>query len=124
MTPGYVSISRFRVRNGMEGDVASAFRERPHRVDDAPGFLRMDVLSPSEDASEFWLVTYWSDEASFRTWHHGHEFRRRRRFTRLRETDHGGFHWRDLARRDPTKARGSVADRPPCLDPNADEPSR
>ena len=75
MTPGYVSISRFRVRNGMEGDVASAFRERPHRVDDAPGFLRMDVLSPSEDASEFWLVTYWSDEASFRTWHHGHEFR-------------------------------------------------
>ena len=75
MTPTYVSISRFRVRNGMEGDVADAFRTRPHLVDDAPGFVRMDVLSPAEDASEFWLVTYWTDEDSFRAWHHGHTFR-------------------------------------------------
>jgi heme-degrading monooxygenase HmoA len=75
MTPSYVSISRFRVRNGMESDVANAFRARPHLVDDAPGFLRMDVLSPAEDASEFWLVTYWTDEDSYRAWHHGHTFR-------------------------------------------------
>jgi heme oxygenase (mycobilin-producing) len=75
MQPGYVSISRFRVRNGMEEDVASAFRGRPHLVDDAPGFLRMDVLSPSDDSAEFWLVTYWSSEESFRAWHHSHEFR-------------------------------------------------
>ena len=75
MDPTYVSISRFRVRNGMENDVADAFRARPHRVDDAPGFVRMDVLSPAEDAAEFWLVTYWTDEESFRAWHHGHTFR-------------------------------------------------
>jgi heme-degrading monooxygenase HmoA len=75
MTPGYVSISRFRVCNGMEGDVADAFRGRPHLVEDAPGFVRMDVLSPTEDAAEFWLVTYWKDEESFRAWHHGHAFR-------------------------------------------------
>src|SRR5215212_5750192 len=75
MTPSYVSISRFRVHNGMEGDVAEAFRARPHLVDDTPGFVRMDVLSPAEDASEFWLVTYWTDEESFRAWHHGHTFR-------------------------------------------------
>jgi heme-degrading monooxygenase HmoA len=75
MDPAYVSISRFRVRNGMEGDVAEAFRARPHLVDDAPGFVRMEVLSPAEDAAEFWLVTYWSDEESFRAWHHGHAFR-------------------------------------------------
>lgn len=75
MTPSYVSISRFRVRNGMENDVAGAFRARPHLVDDASGFLRMDVLSPAEDSSEFWLVTYWTDEESFRAWHGGHTFR-------------------------------------------------
>lgn len=75
MEPGYVSISRFRVRNGMEDDVAAAFRGRPHLVDDARGFVRMDVLSPSDDGSEFWLVTYWTDEASFREWHRSHEFR-------------------------------------------------
>lgn len=75
MTPTYVSISRFRVRNGMEADVAAAFRGRPHLVDDTPGFVRMDVLSPAEDPSEFWLVTHWTDEESFRVWHRSHEFR-------------------------------------------------
>ena len=75
MTPTYVSISRFRVRNGMEGEVAQAFRDRPHLVEGAPGFVRMDVLSPAEDAAEFWLVTYWADEESFRVWHRSHEFR-------------------------------------------------
>ena len=75
MTPTYVSISKFRVRNGMEDDVAGASRARPHLVDDAPGFVRMEVLSPAEDAAEFWLVTYWTDEESFRAWHRGHAFR-------------------------------------------------
>ena len=75
MTPTYVSISRFRVRNGMEREVAQAFRERPHLVDGAPGFVRMDVLSPADDTTEFWLVTYWTDEESFRVWHRSHEFR-------------------------------------------------
>jgi heme-degrading monooxygenase HmoA len=73
--PTYVSISRFRVANGMESDVADAFRTRPHLVDDAPGFLRMDVLSPAGDAAEFWLVTYWADEESFRAWHRSHHYR-------------------------------------------------
>lgn len=75
MNPGYVAISRFRVCNGMESSVADAFRARPHSVDAVPGFIRMDVLSPAEDASEFWLVTTWTDEKSFRDWHHGHAFR-------------------------------------------------
>lgn len=75
MEPGYVAISRFRVRNGMEEEVTTAFRERPHLVDGAAGFLRMDVLTPEDDAAEFWLVTYWRDEASFREWHHSHVYR-------------------------------------------------
>lgn len=75
MVPTYVSISRFRVNNGMEAEVAEAFRARPHVVDGTPGFVRMDVLSPAGDEAEFWLVTFWTDEASFREWHHGHTFR-------------------------------------------------
>lgn len=75
MSPGYVSISRFRVRNGMEGEVADAFRARPHLVDDAAGFIRMDVITPEHDDAEFWLVTYWTDEASFRAWHASHLYR-------------------------------------------------
>jgi heme oxygenase (mycobilin-producing) len=75
MTSPYVALSRFRVRNGMEAEVAEAFRNRPHLVDDAPGFIRMEVLTPSEDGTEFWLMTWWRDEESFRSWHHGHLYR-------------------------------------------------
>ena len=52
-----------------------AFKARPHLVDSAPGFVRMDVLSPTKDDDEFWLITYWADEGSFRDWHHSHLYR-------------------------------------------------
>ena len=75
MDARYVVISRFRVANAMEREVAEAFRARPHLVDDAPGFVRMEVLSPENDPAEFWLVTHWTDEASYRAWHRSHEYR-------------------------------------------------
>lgn len=55
--------------------MAQAFRARPHLVDDASGFLRMDVLTPDDDDAEFWLVTYWDSEESFRSWHRSHLYR-------------------------------------------------
>jgi heme-degrading monooxygenase HmoA len=75
MDPGYVALSRFRVANGMGREVGAAFRDRPHLVESAEGFLRLDVLSPADDDSEFWLITYWKDEASFQTWHRSHLYR-------------------------------------------------
>ncbi len=74
-TSGFVALSRFVIKNEMELEVREAFRNRPHLVDDAPGFLRMEVLSPQDDAHEIWLMTFWTDEASFRTWHHSHLYR-------------------------------------------------
>ncbi len=35
----------------------------------------MDVISPLERPEELWLVTYWTDEASFTAWHHSHLYR-------------------------------------------------
>ena len=75
MHPSYVALSRFRVRNGMSSEVADAFRQRPHLVDGAPGFLRMEVLTPQDDDSEFWLLTYWASEESYKEWHHSHLYR-------------------------------------------------
>ncbi len=69
---GFVALSRFEVREGWEGDVTAAFRSRPHLVDDAPGFVRLEVLRPNDRPTEFWLFTYWTDEASFLTWHRDH----------------------------------------------------
>ncbi len=68
----FVALSRFVVRNGMEDEVHRAFEERPHLVDGVDGFVRLDVLRPIEHPEEFWLLTFWQDEPSYRTWHVGH----------------------------------------------------
>jgi heme oxygenase (mycobilin-producing) len=72
---GFVALSRFVIRNEMEESVRRAFIARPHLVDDEPGFVRMEVLSPVDDAREIWLMTFWTDEESFRRWHHSHLYR-------------------------------------------------
>ena len=71
----FLALSKFKVRNGMEADVRAAFLARPHLVDRAEGFVRMDVVSPTGDDAEFWLLTWWRDEATFRAWHHSHLYR-------------------------------------------------
>jgi heme-degrading monooxygenase HmoA len=70
-----VVVSRFAVANGMTGEVKEAFRRRPHLVDDAPGFLRMEVLSPHDHPDEIWLMTWWRSEEDYRVWHRGHTYR-------------------------------------------------
>ena len=70
----FVALSRFTIKNDMAKEVRAAFQARPHLVDQAPGFLRMEVMSPVEDDAAVWLVTHWTDEASYRTWHHGHTY--------------------------------------------------
>jgi heme oxygenase (mycobilin-producing) len=65
-------LSRFVVANGMEAEVRDAFVNRPHLVENAPGFVRLEVLSPAEEPKEFWLFTYWETEQHFRDWHKHH----------------------------------------------------
>jgi heme-degrading monooxygenase HmoA len=71
---GYVALSRFTVAH-MTDAVKQAFQQRPHRVDNAAGFVRMEVLSPCDAPDEIWLITYWKDEPSYRTWHHSHRYK-------------------------------------------------
>lgn len=70
----FVAMSKFVVANGMEAEVKQAFRARPHLVDDAPGYLRMEVFSPLDAPAELWLITHWTDEASFKAWHKSHMY--------------------------------------------------
>ena len=69
---GFAAISRFVIANGMTADVRKAFRNRPHLVDDVPGFVDMRVLSPADCPDEIWLLTFWTDARSFREWHRSH----------------------------------------------------
>lgn len=71
---GFVALSRFVIANGMVAEVREAFRARPHLVDGAPGYRRMEVISPVERPEEIWLLTFWDDEGSYRAWHRSHAY--------------------------------------------------
>src|SRR5690348_5238441 len=71
----FVALSRFTIANDMDEEVKNAFRARPHAVDSAPGFLRLDVLAPQENSKEIWLLTHWQDRESFEQWHKSHQYR-------------------------------------------------
>lgn len=70
----FVALSKFVVKNGLTAEVRAAFLDRPHLVDSAEGFIRMEVLTPVDLPHEFWLITYWRDPQSFRTWHRSHSY--------------------------------------------------
>lgn len=62
-------ISRFRIRNGLEEEVRRAFIGRPRLVEKAAGFCGLSVLTDFTDPAIFLLITRWTDEQSYRTWH-------------------------------------------------------
>lgn len=72
--PAFAVRSRFVIANGMVEQVRAAFRNRPHLVDAAPGFVNMVVLSPSDRPEEIWLMTYWTDRQSYVDWHSSHQY--------------------------------------------------
>jgi heme-degrading monooxygenase HmoA len=53
----------------MELEVREAFRNRPRLVEDARGFLGMEVFTDQDDPSVFYLHTRWTDASAFRAWH-------------------------------------------------------
>jgi heme-degrading monooxygenase HmoA len=71
----FVALSKFVIANDMSIAVKEAFCNRPHSVELAAGFVRLDVLSPEENPNEIWLITYWSTRKSFEEWHRSHLYR-------------------------------------------------
>jgi len=71
----FVALSQFTVANDMAAEVKEAFQSRPHTVEAAEGFVRLDVISPEENPREIWLITYWQDRNSFEEWHKSHLYR-------------------------------------------------
>ena len=70
----FCAVSKFVIANKMLEEVREAFRNRLHLVDDTPGFLRMDVISPFDRPEEIWLLTFWLDRDAFTLWHHSHQY--------------------------------------------------
>jgi heme-degrading monooxygenase HmoA len=71
----FVALSKFVVGNGLTKEVKEAFIQRPHLVDDVQGYIKLDVISPVKNPDEIWLITYWTDEESYKVWHKSHTYR-------------------------------------------------
>ena len=64
----YVSLSRLRVSPDRAGELVTAFRRRARLVEEADGFLDLQVWQSDRDAGELVMVSRWRDRASFRTY--------------------------------------------------------
>lgn len=63
-----VALSRFSVNNADQSEARAAFESRPYGVESAPGFLGLEVF---QSGPTFYVLTRWSDESAFRSWHDG-----------------------------------------------------
>src|SRR3954453_17823003 len=61
----YVSMSRLRVAASESGALVEAFRARAHLVDDARGFVDLEVLRSDRDPEEILMGARWTDRAAF-----------------------------------------------------------
>jgi len=72
----YVSLSRLKVEQARAPELIAAFRRRARLVDDADGFLDLQVWQSDRDACELVMVSRWRDRAAFTAYMRSDEHRR------------------------------------------------
>ncbi|MFI8595849.1 antibiotic biosynthesis monooxygenase [Kocuria koreensis] len=63
-----VKINRLSVPSGANEELERRFAARKHSVDSAPGFEGFELLRPAGEQTEYFVLTRWADEESFRAW--------------------------------------------------------
>jgi len=61
----YVSLSRLRVAPERAAELIEAFRRRAHLVDDADGFVDLEVWQSDREPEEVVMVSRWRDRDAF-----------------------------------------------------------
>jgi heme-degrading monooxygenase HmoA len=64
----YVSLSRLRVEEGRAAELVAAFRGRVRLVDDADGFVALEVWQSDRDPAEVVMVSRWRDRDAFKAY--------------------------------------------------------
>ena len=64
----YVSLSRLQVEDERADELVGAFRRRAHLVDDADGFVDLQVWQSDRDPSEIVMVSRWRDRDAFKAY--------------------------------------------------------
>lgn len=70
-----VAVSRITVTSGNADAVAAAYADRSGLVDEAHGFLGLEVLRHQDRPDEFWVVMRWSDRDAFDAYRGGARFK-------------------------------------------------
>ncbi len=61
----YVSMSRLRVPDDRSDELVAAFRNRARLVEDADGFVDLQVWRSDRDPGELIMVSRWRDRQAF-----------------------------------------------------------
>jgi heme oxygenase (mycobilin-producing) len=64
----YVSLSRLRVPVARADELVAAFRRRARLVDEADGFIDLQVWQSDADPGELVLVSRWRDRHAFKAY--------------------------------------------------------
>ncbi len=61
----YISMSRLAVEPGRRDELIAAFSDRAHLVDDAEGFVDLEVWQSDRDPAEVIMVSRWRSREDF-----------------------------------------------------------
>jgi heme-degrading monooxygenase HmoA len=64
----YVSLSRLRIPEARAPELVAAFRRRVRLVDDADGFVDLQVWQSDRDPGELVMVSRWRDRGAFKSY--------------------------------------------------------
>ena len=64
----YVSLSRLRIPHERAPELVSAFRRRARLVEEADGFLDLQVWQSDRDPGEMVMVSRWRDRDAFKAY--------------------------------------------------------
>ncbi|MDQ2999374.1 MAG: antibiotic biosynthesis monooxygenase [Chloroflexota bacterium] len=70
-----VAISRIRITSGNADAVAAQYQQRSQLVEQAPGFLGLEILRGQDQPDEFMVCMRWVDRAAFEAYRSSPQFR-------------------------------------------------
>ena len=71
-----VKINVLTVPEEMRDTLEERFANRAGEVEGTPGFISFDLLRPTDDSDEYFVVTKWESEEAFTAWMESQEFQR------------------------------------------------
>ena len=63
-----VKINKLSVQEGMGEELERRFKNNSEKLDEVPGFISFELLRPTSGGTEYFAMTHWQDEESFRNW--------------------------------------------------------